>query len=320
MSLPSDLYRQIKSILIASGQFDTDSHVMHLFVDTRLTPWRNRLPTSNNLDARVASVITLLDNQFDSHGEPALLSLIMVLLDRVHPGDSHHKRLDDLREVLSHRLSLPTINIEQELKDLLPESDPRSQRLERLFRQLRLYNETLREWKQLHRHLDNLTNITYGQFATQIERFRGKPIDLPVLQDAWKPVYLMTNRMLEWAKTIKYIGEPYQVESNVKRGVEWAIKLSEITEAVHEHLSLAPAELEVTANRAKGIRRFIAPANVQSGDIEQWRSWWWPRLVDLSGQLEHDLRRYMTMTDEHLRQTASDLYDLSNAVLWSKPE
>lgn len=318
MSLPFDLYRQIKNILIASGQFETDSSVKHLFVDTRLAPWRNRLPTSSNLDERVASIITLLDNQFDSQGEPALISLTMVLLDRVHIGDICHKQLTDLREVLSRKLALPTINIEQELKALMLESDPRLQRLERLIHQLRTYSETLHEWKQLHRHLDNLTNITYGQYAAQIERFKGRPIDVPLLQDSWKPVYLVVNRMLEWAKTIKHIGEPYQVESDFKRGAVWAIKLGEITEAIHEHLSLAPAELEATTNRPTRLWRFLGSANVQSGDMEQWRNWWWPRLVDLSGQLEHDLRLYMSMADENLRQAASDLYDLSKVVLWSE--
>lgn len=318
MSLPSNLYQQIRRAFIASGQFETDNQVKNLFVDARLSPWRNRLPLSGNLDERVDSVIRLLDQKFNSRGEPGLISLIMVLLDRVHPEDICHSQLTALQEVLSQEFSQSAINIEEELRDLLSETDPRLKRLEILLQQLRANNEVLREWKQLHRYLDNLTNLTYGQFAAQIERFKGTPLDPLVLRDAWKPVLLMVNRMLEWAKTIEYIGEPYKVEQDIKRGVVWAIKLGELTEAIHQHLLLVPAEMDAAPNRPKSMWRFFTSAKVRASDTDYWRGSWWPQLVDLSGQLEHDLRLYMSMADENLRQTASDLYELSREILWSE--
>lgn len=100
--IPSSLYNELRTTLLNCGPFSTDSNIKRVFVDERLSPWRNRLPQANNPVERVESIIDLLHDQHNSMKENALFLLICVLSERLDPGDDCHHRLARLADKYSH--------------------------------------------------------------------------------------------------------------------------------------------------------------------------------------------------------------------------
>ena len=313
--IPPALHNRLRSLLLDCGPFASDRALRRVFVDGRLAPWRNQLPTADSPDGRVAAAISFLIRRYSRQKENALVLLCRVLSEQTDPEDLCRDRLDQVAGDLSEALRYDVVNLEREIERLLPEDDPRRQNMQRLIDELRRHNEMLREWKQLHQHLDTLSNLTYGQYAAQVRRYRNRPADTAALRDAWRAVRLNIDRLLAWAKGIEHIGPPFRETADEKHGVEWAVKLSEAADVIDEHLDQAPQTAEAAAAPA-GWRRVLAPLREEPEPAEN--EWWWPRLVDLSDELEHDMRVYMSMADENLRSAAADLYDLSRQVLWSE--
>lgn len=90
------LHCQLRTVLVDCDSFVSDRGLMAIFVDERLSPWRNRLPQADNIIGRVEKVIDFLHNQYDAQGENALVLLLHVLSTRYDPGDACHQRLADL--------------------------------------------------------------------------------------------------------------------------------------------------------------------------------------------------------------------------------
>lgn len=100
--IPSSLYNELRTTLLDCGPFSTDSNIKRVFVDERLSPWRNQLPQANNPAERVESIIDFLHDQHNSKKENALFLLICVLSERLEPGDDCHHRLAKLADKYSH--------------------------------------------------------------------------------------------------------------------------------------------------------------------------------------------------------------------------
>jgi hypothetical protein len=315
MQIPASLHNRLRSLLLDCGPFVSDRALRRVFVDSRLAPWRNQLPTAESPDGRVAAAISFLLRRYSRQKENALVLFCRVLREQTPPEDLCHDRLDQVADELAEALRYDVVNIEREIERLLSEDDPRRQKMQRLIDELRHHNEMLREWKQLHQHLDTLSNLTYGQYAAQVRRYRDRPVDAAALKDAWRAVRLNIDRLLEWAKGIEHIGPPFRETAEEKHGVEWAVKLSEAADVIDEHLVQAP-QTEQAVVTPSGWRRVLVPLR-EAQDPEP-SEWWWSQLVDLSDELEHDMRVYMSMADENLRSAAADLYDLSRQVLWSE--
>ncbi len=92
----TNLYSQLRTVLLDCGSFATDRELKVIFVDKRLSPWRNRLPQADNPSGRVESVIDFLHNQYNDVEENVLVLLLRVLSERLDPGDACHQRLADL--------------------------------------------------------------------------------------------------------------------------------------------------------------------------------------------------------------------------------
>lgn len=311
MRIPPALHNRLRSILLDCGPFASDRALRRVFVDGRLAPWRNQLPTADSPHGRVAATISFLIRRYSRQKQNALVLLCRVLREQTSPEDLCHDRLDQVADELSETLRYDVVNIEREIERLLSEDDPRRQKMQRLIDALRDHNEMLREWKQLHQHLDTLSNLTYGQYTAQVRRYRNQPVDAAALKDAWRAVRLNVNRLLEWAKGIEHIGPPFRETAEEKHGVEWAVKLSEAVEVIDEHLEQMP-QTEGATSGPSAWHRVLAPLREKPTRSE----WWWPRLADLSDELEHDMRVYMSMADENLRSAATELYELSQQVLW----
>ena len=100
--ISSDLYRQLRTVLLACGPFSTDDELNTIFVEKRLSPWRNRLPQTDNATRRVEKVIYFLYDQHNDEGKNALVLMLRVLSERHDTGDDCHHRLAKLANELEH--------------------------------------------------------------------------------------------------------------------------------------------------------------------------------------------------------------------------
>jgi hypothetical protein len=87
--LPPDLYREVRRVLMDCPAFDSDRELRALFrLDSRLHPWRNRVPEASSRESRVQAVMALLVNAANTSRENALVLLLQVLCDLAEPTDS----------------------------------------------------------------------------------------------------------------------------------------------------------------------------------------------------------------------------------------
>lgn len=98
------LYRRLHTTLLRCGPFRSDVDLRPLFVDSRISPWRDHVPSRDTPSARVAAVIDALLGRANADGEPALALLVRVLRDRTPPGDACHDQLDALANDVSDAL------------------------------------------------------------------------------------------------------------------------------------------------------------------------------------------------------------------------
>ncbi|HOT93417.1 MAG TPA: hypothetical protein PLJ78_14095 [Anaerolineae bacterium] len=100
-SIPPELSNLLRETLSRCGPFSTDRELQAVFVDSRISPWRENVPQASSRAERVEVLINFLCDKHDARGENALILFLSVLKDRAHPGDACHQRLmnlvDDLR-------------------------------------------------------------------------------------------------------------------------------------------------------------------------------------------------------------------------------
>ena len=104
-SIPSNLHNSLRTTLLECGSFNTVNELRAIFVDERLSPWRNRLPEADNITVRVERTIEFLHNQYNNVGENALVLLLDVLSERLDPTDDCHPRLANLASRFVHDLT-----------------------------------------------------------------------------------------------------------------------------------------------------------------------------------------------------------------------
>jgi hypothetical protein len=173
------------------------------------------------------------------------------------------------------------------LRQALPLDDPTPQHLLETLKRFQYFHSCLSEWKELH----NLLNeITYGadQFSRAVERIdiSGQRGDKKALAGLWRPVAQKTALLLDWATTIKYIGQPFvKLSSGDMQGPSWAIELHAARTRVDELFQ--PGSFDVVA------------------------------LDDATNAFIDRAERHMYMADRRLRDTAGELYNLSSIVLGS---
>jgi CheY-like chemotaxis protein len=107
VGIPSNLYRQLRTVLLNCGPFATASELNAIFVEKRLVPWRNRLPEANSPTARVEGVIDFLHDQYSNTGENALVLFLRVLSERLDSEDTCHHSLVNLADELEHEAKSP---------------------------------------------------------------------------------------------------------------------------------------------------------------------------------------------------------------------
>jgi hypothetical protein len=98
MRIPPSLHQRLQRTLLRCGPFDSDRALRPLFVDARLSPWRDWLPEASSPGERVLAVIEILSERRNSQGERALVLFLRVLRDNSPPGDACRHELAALAD------------------------------------------------------------------------------------------------------------------------------------------------------------------------------------------------------------------------------
>ncbi|MCA9997806.1 MAG: hypothetical protein KDE56_18735 [Anaerolineales bacterium] len=101
LQLTSELYREIRTVLLDCGPFDSDADVRAIFVLSDLQPFRNSLPSGSSRANRVDLVIAYLQNKYHSNYQNALVLFLWALVDTIPEVDACHHRLKDVAERLT---------------------------------------------------------------------------------------------------------------------------------------------------------------------------------------------------------------------------
>lgn len=120
MTMSATLYQALCKILQECGPFASTEALRAIFAHPRLRPWQESLPETNSSQERVEQVIAFLADRFNTQGQNALVLLLQVLRDRLHPEDLCHARLNrvaaDLAAELAPAATRPALTIEADVE------------------------------------------------------------------------------------------------------------------------------------------------------------------------------------------------------------
>lgn len=202
------------------------------------------------------------------------------------------------------------------LKEAFPKDDPRPEQLRRIFvelQQLQQYQQSLYEWKELHNSLDDILT-SFAQFSSEIHRADvGKVIpSLSTLNNLWYAVSVKVDALLQFATGINFIGKRYQEGGGSISGEIWAVKISIMRRQINTQLGL-----NETTSFSTSTRRLVSFAE-KSRLIIGIKPNWWVALYELNNEFNHVVYAQMHWADKKLRETATELYNLSKSVFGSE--
>jgi hypothetical protein len=173
------------------------------------------------------------------------------------------------------------------LKQALPDNDPLPDRLVSALQDFKHYHTRLWEWKELHNALNDVIFV-FDQFSKEVERrdAAGNLGDMRALKRLWRPVEQKVELLLDFATKVQHIGASLMTQADGSRqGPPWAIELA----STNDHLKQLFAEGAPTLDS-------IYEATYAFSDAAE---------------------KHMYLADKQLRDTAGELYNLSNALLGS---
>ncbi|MDM8526637.1 tetratricopeptide repeat protein [Anaerolineales bacterium HSG24] len=95
--------RQLHKILEICAPIDSNEGFRAVFVDSRISMWRNDLPEATKITKRIDLVIDFLRGRYDDNQQNALILLLHVLADRISEGDSCKHKLLNLAQGLENK-------------------------------------------------------------------------------------------------------------------------------------------------------------------------------------------------------------------------
>lgn len=104
-NISRELYQKLETTLLRCGPFRSDNALSPLFVDSRISQWRDLLPSRDNPKERVEAVMEKLSERHNAQGDNALVLLLRVIRDRTSTGDACHAQLDALADELAASLN-----------------------------------------------------------------------------------------------------------------------------------------------------------------------------------------------------------------------
>lgn len=205
-------------------------------------------------------------------------------------------------KIVTTNIGLSVPELVEALRQAFPSGDPRPERLGKLLDDFHDYHERLYEWKELHNALNKIIDA-FDQYAGRVESSYNekKPLKPTVYREAWRPVNRSVDDMLDWAQTIQHIGKRYQELANDRlEGERWAVDVKAHRDDLMKHFQRGQ---EVEQSMSGSIFQRL----VQADPAQDWLR----QLYDLTHEFEDAIKRYMSQADNKLRETATDLFDLS---------
>jgi len=187
--------------------------------------------------------------------------------------------------------------------------------LDKTLSDFRLFHEKLHEYKELHNALHEI-RIAFEPFEAEIDRANSRRSipKLGLLRDLWRPVSMCVLALLNWSQDIRNIGKPFQIlENKSKSGEDWAIQFSELQSRINEHLGMT----DPLGMNDYSKRKIYYPSQIQILTFQRLGTEiaWWETLSELTSSFSHTSSHHMNSADKQLRQTAQELFNLSNKAL-----
>lgn len=195
MALSSQLQNQVRQYLMNSPYLDGNDSLRRLFIDTRISMWRNNLPEAGSRASRANAVIAAFDKM--NNGYNVLALILQVIVDNTPHGDAAKGQGAELaRQVQA--------------------GSTESQRAE--------YERELAQLEEHHKHPGWIDDAYYNkrrpQLLALIAQF-GEPQDIPVDNlppnestiQMWKDEFAASAKALVEARAIYSIYTQYEVES-----------------------------------------------------------------------------------------------------------
>jgi hypothetical protein len=180
------------------------------------------------------------------------------------------------------QLDLPKLL--ETLKHSLPKDDPLPDRLMNTLHNFQQYHTRLWEWKELHNALNDVIFVL-DQFSREVERLdaAAQTGTVRALARLWRPVNQKVDLLIEFARNLQYIGSPFIERNGNRQGPLWAI------------------ELHSTAQR---INALLTPLDYD-----------FAALYDATNTFSDAASKHLYLADKQLRDTAGELYTLSQRLL-----
>ncbi len=188
------------------------------------------------------------------------------------------------RDKITNYIQLDLPKLLETLKQSLPENDPLPERLVSALQDFKQYHTLLWEWKELHNALNDVLFVL-DQFSREVERLdaAGQTGNARTLARLWRPVDQKVDLLIEFAKSLRYIGSPYVEHNGDRQGPPWAIELRSTAQRINDLLN--PSDYDFAA------------------------------LYDATNAFSDAADKHLYLADKQLRDTAGDLYNLSQQLL-----
>jgi len=195
------------------------------------------------------------------------------------------------------------------LRQSLPDDDPAPTHLIEALRQFKDYHARLSHWKELHNQLNDIL-FNYGQFSREVERLAVSHEDPEprTIGIHWRPVAQKVAILLDWASAPRSIfeGEPFARLEDRITGPLWAVELCVASDRLDDLMRPpGPPRLFVLPRDSRPTR----PLYLDIGE-----------LYDAGSEFYDIAERAMYLADRQLRETATELLNLSRIVLGSLEE
>ena len=226
-------------------------------------------------------------NSTTNAGDPAISGGINLTSDQANIGGDIVGR-DKVTQVqgdqINNYLQIDLAQLAATLKQALPANDPLPDRLVAALHSFKQYHARLWEFKELHNTLNDVVFVL-DQFAREVERLdaAGQTGDVRALTRLWRPVDRKVDLLIEFAAGVQHIGAPLVQRNGSWQGPAWAIELQSAAQRINELLS--PTDYDFTA------------------------------LYDATNAFSDSADKHLYLADKQLRDTAGELYNLSQQLL-----
>lgn len=185
---------------------------------------------------------------------------------------------------INNYLQIDLAQLAATLKQALPANDPLPDRLVKALMDFKQYHSHLWEFKELHNALNDVIFVL-DQFAREVERLdaAGQTGNARTLARLWRPVDQKVDLLIEFAANVQHIAAPLVQQNGSRQGPAWAIELQSAAQRINELLS--PSDYNFAA------------------------------LYDATNAFSDSADKHLYLADKQLRDTAGELYNLSQQLL-----